>query len=345
MTPMEIALLITGVIIFVISFLMPEVPMKKSDRELAAEKEEAKRLVEQEVDTMRLKVGEATSETVEYAVEKAERSLERVSNDKIMAVGEYAGTVLEEINKSHQEVMFLYDMLKDKQTDLNNTIREADAAAHKIENISHNAMDASETLLRGMSVASVSQKGLTNEQKSVFDIEIPDAQPVVFENGPAATAAKSGQKSRGRALTQSKIEAQLLGIDKPDDAIAKAITADAPEPLKEKVVYDILSGGAYKGGNIVGVEAPSSGAATTADFEALSSAAAPAQPAPAAAPQASTAATTGPEAPALSEFSGHTGNSNDKILAMAEQGFDKVQIAKTLGLGIGEVKLVLDLFK
>ena len=331
MTPMEIALLVTGVIIFVISFLMPEVPMKKSERELAAEKEEAKRLVEQEVDTMRLKVGEATSETVDYAVEKAERSLERVSNDKIMAVGEYAGTVLEEINKSHQEVMFLYDMLKDKQTDLNNTIREADAAAHKIENISHNAMDASETLLRGMSVASVSQKGLTNEQKSVFDIEIPDAQPVVFENGPAA-APKEGGKSRGRALTQSKIEAQLLGIDKPDDAIAKAITADAPEPIKEKVVYDILSGGAYKGGNIVGVEAPSQGAATAADFESMASPAA-AQPSASSSESAS------------GGFSGHSGNSNDKILAMAEQGLDTVQIAKTLGLGIGEVKLVLDLFK
>ncbi len=317
MTPMEIALLITGVIIFVISFLMPEVPMKKSDRELAAEKEEARRLVEQEVDTMRLKVGEATSETVEYAVDKAERSLEKVSNEKIMAVGEYAGTVLEEINKNHQEVMFLYDMLKDKQTDLNNTIREADAAASKIENISHNAMDASETLLRGMSVASVSQKGLTNEQKSVFDIEIPDAQPIVFENGPAADGAKES-KSRGRALTQSKIEAQLLGIDKPDDALAKAITADAPEALKEKVVYDILSGGAYKGGNIVGVEALSNGAATAADFEAMS---------------------VTPDAPK------NAGNNNDKILAMAGQGLDTVQIAKTLGLGVGEVKLVLDLFQ
>ena len=59
MSPMEIALLVIGVIIFVISFIMPEVPMKKSDREIAAEKEEARRLVEQEVDTMRLRVGEA----------------------------------------------------------------------------------------------------------------------------------------------------------------------------------------------------------------------------------------------------------------------------------------------
>ncbi|MBO4903720.1 MAG: hypothetical protein J5367_00700 [Lachnospiraceae bacterium] len=313
MSPMEIALLVVGVIIFVISFMMPEVPMKKSDREIAAEKEEARRLVEQEVDTMRLRVGEATSETVGYAVDKAERSLEKVSNEKIMAVGEYAETVLGEINKNHQEVMFLYDMLKDKQTDLTNTIREADAAAHKIEDISHNAIDASETLLRGMSVASVSQKGLTAEQKSVFDdLVIPDPEPVVFKKNdpePPDTGVK-----RGKALTQSKIEAQLLGIKGPEDAIAKAITADAPEPVKEKVVYDILSGGAYKEGNIVNVSAPAAGAATAADFEAMAG-----------------------DSPA--------GNNNDKILAMAANGLDTVQIAKTLGLGVGEVKLVLDLFR
>lgn len=311
---MEIALLVTGVIIFVISFVMPEVPMKKSDKEIAAEKEEARRLVEQEVDTMRLRVGEATNETVDFAVDKAERSLEKVSNEKIMAVGEYAETVLDEINKNHQEVMFLYDMLKDKQTDLTNTIREADAAAHKIEDISHNAIDASETLLRGMSVASVSQKGLTKEQKSVFDdLVIPEPEPVVFKPKDPEPADNT-QKIRGKALTQSKIEAQLLGINSPKDAIAKAITADAPEPVKEKVVYDILSGGAYKEGNIVNVSAPAAGAATAADFEAI--AASEQQPA----------------------------NNNDKILAMANQGLDTVQIAKTLGLGVGEVKLVLDLF-
>ena len=314
MSPMEITLLVIGVIIFVISFVMPEVPMKKTDKEIEAEKEEARRLVEQEVDTMRLRVGEATNETVGFAVDKAERSLEKVSNEKIMAVGEYAETVLEEINKNHQEVMFLYDMLKDKQTDLNNTIREADAAVKEIENASHSAMDASETLLRGMSVASVSQKGLTNEQKSVFDIVIPDAAPVVFDHDDKKKADDVPKK--GKALTQSKIEAQLLGIDKPEDALAKAITADAPANIKEKVVYDILSGGAYKEGNIVNVDSPSQGAATTADFEAM----------------------TGDitEAPA---------NNNDKILSMAKQGFDTVQIAKTLGLGVGEVKLVLDLFR
>ena len=96
--------------------------------------------------------------------------------------------------------------------------------------------------------------------------------------------------------------------------MAQAVTADAPKAVKEKVVYDILSGGAYREGNIVGVN-HAAGAATAADYEAMS---------------------VMTEAPA---------NNNDKILAMASQGLDTVQIARTLGLGVGEVKLVLDLFR
>ena len=340
MTTMEIALLVVGVIIFVISFLLPDVPMPKTQKDIDAEKEEVKRLVEQEVDVMKLKVNEATNDSVEYAVDKAERSLEKVSNEKIMAVGEYAGTILEEINKNHQEVMFLYDMLRDKQADLTNTVRRADAAAKEIEAMSHSAQNASETLLRGMSVASVSQKGLTAEQKSVFDdIEIPDAEPVVFKKDKASESVKpvnaasavtpagapntvktaesdehpKAMSAKGKALTQSKIEAQLLGVTPSDpDPISKVINADAPEPIKEKVVYDILSGGAYREGNIVNVDAPAKGSITAADVEALSSAGE---------------------------------NNNHKILALARQGFDTVAIAKSLGLGVGEVKLVIDLFQ
>ena len=41
----------------------------------------------------------------------------------------------------------------------------------------------------------------------------------------------------------------------------------------------------------------------------------------------------------------HSANSNDKILTLYRQGLSKVAIAKELGLGVGEVKLVIDLFQ
>ena len=38
-------------------------------------------------------------------------------------------------------------------------------------------------------------------------------------------------------------------------------------------------------------------------------------------------------------------NRNDEILSMYESGMDSRQIAKELNLGIGEVRLVIDLYK
>lgn len=38
-------------------------------------------------------------------------------------------------------------------------------------------------------------------------------------------------------------------------------------------------------------------------------------------------------------------NNNERILELYSQGKSKVAIAKELGLGVGEVKLVIDLFK
>ena len=47
-----------------------------------------------------------------------DRSLEKVTNDKIMAISEYSDTVIESMNKTHNEIMFLYSMLNDKHTEL-----------------------------------------------------------------------------------------------------------------------------------------------------------------------------------------------------------------------------------
>ena len=38
-------------------------------------------------------------------------------------------------------------------------------------------------------------------------------------------------------------------------------------------------------------------------------------------------------------------NNNDRILSLHKQGVSNVDIAKELGLGVGEVKLVISLFK
>lgn len=132
MTPMEITLLIIGVIIFCMSFIIKDRTEGNAGIDEDMLRDEIRRITDKEYDSMSLRVKEATDGAVEYAMEKSERALEKISNEKIMAVSEYSNTIMEEINKSHKEVMFLYDMLTDKQTDLKNTVRKAEATAKEV---------------------------------------------------------------------------------------------------------------------------------------------------------------------------------------------------------------------
>ena len=44
--------------------------------------------------------------------------MEKETNEKIMAINEYSNTVIESMNKTHNEILFLYNMLNDKHTEL-----------------------------------------------------------------------------------------------------------------------------------------------------------------------------------------------------------------------------------
>lgn len=132
MGAMEIVLLAAGVIVFVLSFFIPTGKTADAGTKKLVEKE-VKNVVAQEMDEVKERIEDIVDETVDYAVEKTERSLERVSNEKIMAVNEYSDTVLEDINKNHQEVMFLYDMLNDKHENIKSTVSQIEKTVKEAE--------------------------------------------------------------------------------------------------------------------------------------------------------------------------------------------------------------------
>ncbi|MBP3421031.1 MAG: hypothetical protein J6K37_02025 [Lachnospiraceae bacterium] len=131
MTGMEIVLLILGVVVFVASFIIPESKKDIEEQSLELGEEKVKEIIDVQMKEAKTQLQDVVDETLSYAVEKSERSLERVSNEKITAVSEFSETVLGDIHKSHQEVMFLYDMLHDKQKNLFETAKEVDKTSAK----------------------------------------------------------------------------------------------------------------------------------------------------------------------------------------------------------------------
>lgn len=131
---LEVILLIVGIVIFIGSFLLPAGRSDAGRIDTDAAKQEIHGLIEEEMKTVRTQVQDKVEETSEDVVEKAERSLERLTNEKIMAVNEYSDTVLQEIHKNHEEAMFLYDMLNSKHANIKDTISKMDKAVKAVEN-------------------------------------------------------------------------------------------------------------------------------------------------------------------------------------------------------------------
>ena len=126
----EILLIVMGIAIFAASFIIPENLTKDKKREIKIPEEKIRKLIHKEIKQAKFQIEEKTEETISAATQKAERYMERISNEKIMAVQEYSDTVLGQINKNHEEAVFLYDMLNNKHIQLKNTAAEIN---HKVE--------------------------------------------------------------------------------------------------------------------------------------------------------------------------------------------------------------------
>lgn len=63
----------------------------------------------------------------EDVITSAEEELSRLSNDKLMGMNEYSEEVLNRMAKNHEEVVFLYDMLKEKEEDIKDLVHHVDS--------------------------------------------------------------------------------------------------------------------------------------------------------------------------------------------------------------------------
>lgn len=141
----EIILLIIGILIFVVSFRIPTVKEEELEETKELAKVEIKEVVKGEMKNVHEQVEGVVDETITYAVEKTERFMDRITNEKMNAVQEYSDTVLEQIKKNHEEVVFLYDMLNGKQENLKTMVAEVSELQKKTERLSMEIPKTEET--------------------------------------------------------------------------------------------------------------------------------------------------------------------------------------------------------
>jgi hypothetical protein len=364
MSVLEIVLLAIGLIIFIVSFLIPD---KNSSDASKIDGEALLAEIEEKVEESKQKIDEMTDETLSYSMEKTERAIDKLANEKILAIGDYSDTVIDEISKDHNEVVFLSDMLNKNKKDLTTLLlkavetsrtatESANGAYDLAENASKLADEAMEKAKKAGSAADFAEDKMISVKKKMIEgdaaeikIDTPaEAEKSIDEEKKTDEMKKTAESKKTVKKSQKKTEAGSEAKEEKTSKASKASKAkSAKEDKAEKAAKESKNDTekAVKKEKSAAVKKASEGAQISlSDLEEADSA-----------PIRTMNETSGDAAAELfKKASGAlrfdtsadgNGNNNERILAMHRLGRSNMAIARELGLGVGEVKLVIDLYQ
>ena len=191
MNLLEIILIIIGVIIIAISCKLvdrhsnttKQVPGSSFSLESSLTEMEKKELME--------KLKNMLSDLSEESIVRTDDIMSKISNEKIMSLNEFSDQILEKIKRNHEEVVFLYNMLNDKEKELKAAIKEIDTSKKKLQNIVETK--AEETVQQASKRTTTQAAGK----------KPADGNPL---GKPAATV-----KKEARSVVEPKLESAVTG--------------------------------------------------------------------------------------------------------------------------------------
>ena len=125
MTGLQISLLVIGIVFLVGSFFVSEKLSSSDVQEIQKLGEkEIKVLLEKEMKAAESKLEEMAKDKIDEKIESFAVETDKELNNKIMSISEYSDTVLDSMNKSHNEIMFMYEMLNEKQQKVTDLTKE-----------------------------------------------------------------------------------------------------------------------------------------------------------------------------------------------------------------------------
>lgn len=317
MTTLEITLILVGIVFLIGSFMVKD-KLSKNDLDKIADMsaEELKVITEKEIKNAELAIDGMLDEHIASKTDETKRDLEKETNSKIMAINEYSDTVLDSINKSHNEIMFLYSMLNDKHEELTRL-------SGNIEKITAQAKKTFESV-EASKINNLSNKTVLNAKPVVNAAPVSNRQAVTESRGIASSDIVTGTKNTASVKNQNVSAQNMMSQHAAAQNIMSQNTVVRNTAVPNTVVPNMAAQNA-----VVQNVAVSNMTA-----------------------QNMTASNTTMQSRNLSDTDVQSGrvydiseiNHNPQILRLYKSGKNIVEIAKELGLGKGEVKLVIDLY-
>ncbi|SEF44218.1 hypothetical protein SAMN02910276_00225 [Butyrivibrio sp. Su6] len=312
----EIVLIVAGFAAIILGYLLPASKELDEEDKLLMERE-IRELVRREVEDQKETIETMVDDTVDLSLDRTERAMERISNEKLSAIGEYSDTVINDIHKNHDEVMFMYDMLNDKHKNLTSVVSEVakktDEAKQAVLDAEATARDAAQKAesLKSIQDAAVPEKNvraiLLDEDKDTLSgiqipykekIVVPAKEPQIQEDAPIESGYVD-ERNIKELKELDEIPAQVISRTQASGLHVIGNTGNEPAAPKEIVSAKVVS--------------------------------------------ISEAKPVNPDRNMKEITAVDPVSQNKQIIEMHKAGKSNMVIARELGLGIGEVKLVIDL--
>lgn len=121
MGTVEIVLLVIGIICVIVGIILG---LTDNNEKEATESSLSDYDAASQVSQVAQTIDSIIEKKMQDIEDKTEARLDKISNTKILEMNEYADGVLKEINRNHNEVMFMYDMLNEKDKEIKTTVKD-----------------------------------------------------------------------------------------------------------------------------------------------------------------------------------------------------------------------------
>lgn len=279
--------LIIGAACVAVSFLMKEnTGVDSQEKEKIAEEIRAKVLSNESIEKVMSKVEKGftdkLSDIAENKIEESDDRLSEISNNKMLAINEMSGQLIEKIEQNHKEVIFLYDMLNEKSDNLKDFSAKVEGLRKELEN---------------------EEKRIKTLNHDLDDkiVKVKEVRQTVIAR-PVKTMPVQQEKTEKASTGIERVKAASVNVTNVDNTQADNLV-QMQKKEKDETVQNAddkieLDQDEIKEVKVIQVKSESKAELST----------------------------------------------NDKILKMKEEGKSIIEISKALGMGQGEVRLILGLF-
>ena len=363
----EIILIAVGILAVILGYLIPA-GSEMNDADVSMNEQKVSEMVRRAIQNSQGQIDDMLDDCMEDAINKAERAMDRVTNEKMSAISEYSDTVMNDIHRNHDEVMFMYDMLNDKHKNLKNTVSEVDRAAKEVKQTAKEAVETveqAETAARELSARELSARSevqvvyrperevVYSEPKSTYEKPYENTYEKSYDNTYEEVHEEAKKEEEFSSLTDildradaaaaAKTQNKVIGSAADDGYLDDDL--DEEIPVEETDLEDEDSFDSFEEESRIAREEEVRAAEEVADLSGEIEE--EAQSAKVVSIEEASRKKALVKDEEIAEKAERNENDpitrNQRILDMHKAGKSAVVIARELRLGIGEVKLVIDL--